>query len=55
VAVTSNVPFAAIIAGRNQLVFKELWLAIAIGSVLTALALAFHETLFRVAPLPVTR
>jgi uncharacterized membrane protein len=53
-AVTSNVPFAAILAGRNQLVFRELWVPVGISSVLTALVLAFHEPLFHVAPLPVS-
>jgi uncharacterized membrane protein len=50
--VTSNVPFAAILSGRNQLVLRELVLPAALGSVLTATLLAFHERLFHVAPLP---
>ena len=51
-AATSSFPFAAIVAGRNQLVFRELLLPGIIGVVLTALFLIFHERLFHVAPLP---
>jgi uncharacterized membrane protein len=36
---TSNVPFAAIAAGRNKLVLNELWLPIAIGVALYAVVL----------------
>lgn len=33
-AVTSNLPFAAILTGRNRLVLSEIWLPLAIGLVL---------------------
>lgn len=33
-AVTSNVPFAAIVGGRNRLVLSEIWLPVVIGLVL---------------------
>jgi uncharacterized membrane protein len=49
---TSLVPFAAIVTGRNRLVLRELWLPLAIGCVLTLLALLFHDDLFRVRPIP---
>jgi uncharacterized membrane protein len=51
-AVTSNFPFAAIVAGRNQLVLRELLLPAGIGVALTALLLTFHQRLFHVSPLP---
>jgi uncharacterized membrane protein len=51
-AVTSNLPFAAIMAGRNQLLFRELWLPAGIGVTLTASLLLFHQRLFGVSPLP---
>ncbi|HWA73689.1 MAG TPA: NnrU family protein [Polyangiaceae bacterium] len=51
-AVTSNFPFAAIVAGRNQLVLRELLLPASIGVALTALLLTFHQRLFHVSPLP---
>ncbi len=44
--VTSNVPFAALMSGRNQLVLKELWLPVAVGLVAYALLYYFHEALF---------
>jgi uncharacterized membrane protein len=49
---TSVLPFAAILAGRNRLVLRELLLPLAIGAVLTFLALAFHESWFHVSPIP---
>jgi uncharacterized membrane protein len=49
---TSVLPFLAIAGGRNRLVLRELWLPLAIGGVLTLLALLFHDDLFRVLPLP---
>lgn len=41
--VTSNVPFAAILSGRNRLNIKELLMPIAIGVVAYGLAYYFHE------------
>jgi uncharacterized membrane protein len=52
VQVTSNVPFAAILAGRNRLVLRELAIPIGAGAVLTMLLLAFHDELFHVRPVP---
>jgi uncharacterized membrane protein len=40
---TSNVPFAAILAGRNRLVIGELWLPVLVGAVGYALVLWGHE------------
>ncbi len=42
-SVTSNVPFGAILSGRNKLVVKELVLPILIGLVVHVLAYYFHE------------
>jgi uncharacterized membrane protein len=50
--VTSNIPFAAILAGRNRLVLRELVLPIAVGAVLTVVLLAFHDELFHVRAVP---
>lgn len=49
---TSNLPFLALIQRRNRLVARELWLPMAIGAALTLATLAFHESLFHVAPIP---
>jgi uncharacterized membrane protein len=49
---TSNVPFVAIMSGRNTLELRELVLPGVIGSVLTALMLGLHHVLFHVAPFP---
>lgn len=51
-ACTSIVPFVAIARGRNRLVLRELLVPLAVGSVLTLLALLFHDDLFRVHALP---
>jgi uncharacterized membrane protein len=40
---TSNIPFAAILAGRNRLVFGELWLPVLIGLVGYAALAWGHE------------
>jgi len=46
-AVTSNVPFAAIAAGRNRFRLGEIgWWKIAVGLVLYAVLLVFHHRLF---------
>jgi len=42
--VTSNVPFVAILAGRNRLDFKELIMPIGAGLIVYAIAYYFHET-----------
>lgn len=42
-AVTSNVPFAAILNGRNRLVLKELLLPTVVGLIAFALLYYFHE------------
>jgi uncharacterized membrane protein len=52
VKVTSNLPFAAILSGRNQLELKELLIPAGVGVTLTALMLTLHQRLFHVAPLP---
>lgn len=51
-AVTSNLPFAAIVTGRNRLVLRELWLPLAIGLAAAAVMIHFHERWFGVSPLP---
>ena len=43
-AVTSNVPFGAIITGRNRLAPKELLLPVLVGLAVYALAYYFHES-----------
>ncbi len=42
-AVTSNVPFAAVFAGRNRLVLRELILPVIVGLAAYALVFYFHE------------
>jgi uncharacterized membrane protein len=49
---TSVVPFLAIARGKNRLVLSELWVPLAVGAVLTLLALAFHDQLFYVSAIP---
>ncbi|HLV68319.1 MAG TPA: NnrU family protein [Polyangiaceae bacterium] len=51
-AVTSNLPFAAVLSGRNRIVLRELLAPVLAGLALTVLVLLFHARLFRVAPLP---
>ena len=43
--VTSNVPFVALITGRNRLVLKELLVPLVLGLVVHALVYYFHETI----------
>lgn len=51
VAVTSNVPFAAILAGRQTLVLREIgWARVAATILLYVLLLAVHPWLFGVSP-----
>jgi uncharacterized membrane protein len=52
-AVTSNVPFMAIVEGRNSLRFGELgWWRVVLAVVLYGFFLHIHKTLFGVSPLP---
>ena len=43
VAVTSNLPFGALLSGRNRLVMRELWLPVVVGLVLFAILYVVHE------------
>lgn len=50
-AVTSNVPFGAILTGRNRFVLSEIgWWRIALGLVLYGVLLQFHHALFGAQP-----
>ncbi len=52
-AVTSRVPFGAIVRGRGRLALGELgWWRVAVGVAVYALGLALHRPLFGVSPLP---
>ncbi len=51
-AVTSNLPFAAILAGRNRLALGEFWWRALIGLVIYAALLHFHAAFFGASPLP---
>ena len=52
-ALTSNVPFMAIIQGRNSLKIREIgWWPPLLALILYGLFLHFHSTLFGVSPLP---
>ena len=44
-AVTSNVPFVAVLTGRNRIMLRELALPVVVGLVLYALTYYFHETI----------
>jgi uncharacterized membrane protein len=48
--VTSNVPFAAIIAGRNRLAGAELWVPVVIAALLLSVLLHLHQRLFGFSP-----
>jgi uncharacterized membrane protein len=48
--VTSNLPFAAIIAGRNRLAWSELWVPAVIAGLLLAVLLHLHQRLFGFSP-----
>lgn len=55
VAVTSHVPFAAILAGRARLSLTGAdWIRIAAAAILFAGLLAGHEALFGVSPFPIS-
>lgn len=51
-AKTSNAPFAAIAAGRNRLVLREVWLPIVLGLALALGAVALHPRFFGRSALP---
>ncbi|HEY3254225.1 MAG TPA: NnrU family protein [Polyangiaceae bacterium] len=48
--VTSNLPFAAIIQGKNRLVLSELWVPLVIAGLLLAVLLRVHQRLFGFSP-----
>jgi uncharacterized membrane protein len=52
-AKTSNVPFAALLAGRNQLVMRELWLPVLLGLALALGSVALHPRFFGATAVPV--
>jgi len=45
-ATTSNLPFVALLTGRNRLVLRELWLPLLLGLALTAAVVALHPHVF---------
>ena len=47
-SVTSNVPFVAVVTGRNRLEWSELWLPAAVALAAYAALYYFHEALFGV-------
>lgn len=49
-AVTSNIPFSAIVLGKNRLVWSELWVPALIAALLTAVLLHLHLRLFGFSP-----
>jgi uncharacterized membrane protein len=48
--VTSNLPFAAVIGGRNRLKWSELWVPMVIAALLTAVILHLHLRAFGASP-----
>jgi uncharacterized membrane protein len=54
-AVTSNVPFAAILSGKNRLVLRELLLPTALGLILAGVVLHFHSSWFGLSALRALR
>lgn len=52
VAITSNLPFAAIVQGRNRLAVSELWVPLVIATLLMAVLLHMHLRLFGFSPVP---
>jgi uncharacterized membrane protein len=54
-AVTSNLPFAAIAAGRNRLVLGELLLPLGLGLVVAAVVIYFHASWFGLSALRALR
>ncbi len=51
-AVTSNVPLAALLAGRTRLVTRELWWQVALGLLLALVALELHPRVLGVPAIP---
>ena len=51
-AQTSNVPFAALLSGRNRLVLRELWLPLLLGAALALGSMALHPRLFGASAVP---
>ena len=50
--ITSSLPFGAIIAGKNRLVWSELWVPVVIAGLLMAVILRLHYQAFGASPLP---
>jgi uncharacterized membrane protein len=48
--ITSNAPFAAVIAGRNRLVWAELWVPVVIATLLLIVILRLHLRAFGFSP-----
>jgi uncharacterized membrane protein len=48
--VTSNLPFAAIVAGKNRLAWSELWVPAVIAGLLLAVLIHLHQRLFGFSP-----
>ena len=51
-AQTSNVPFAAVLAGRTRLVARELWLPLLLGLALALGSIVLHARLFGASAVP---
>lgn len=49
-AITSNLPFAAIVQGKNRLALSELWVPLVIAALLMAVLLHMHQRLFGFSP-----
>ena len=49
---TSNVPFVAMLAGRNRLVLREVWLPLGLGLALALGAVALHPHFFGASAVP---
>jgi uncharacterized membrane protein len=49
---TSNLPFAALLAGRNHLVLREVWLPLVLGLALTLGTIAVHPYFFGASAVP---
>jgi uncharacterized membrane protein len=51
-AMTSNIPFAALLAGRNRLVLREVWLPLLLGLSLALVSVALHPHFFGAPAIP---
>jgi uncharacterized membrane protein len=49
---TSNLPFAAVLAGRNRLAIRELWLPLVLGLALSLASVALHPHFFGAPAVP---